>query len=158
MIVVDASALVAIADQEPEAELYLDSISVEGWGGFMSSDVNGVGSHDDAFGQVDLGFYASDNLRFTLGGSSYAGFEAGRVGMEWQIGEVGVPVSLTADARFGENDFTSVSAGLKIYFGGEDKSLIQRHREDDPPNRSVDAFTGAAAAGQNRPELPPPPP
>ena len=127
----------------PEAELYLENFSVEAWGGYMNTDFDGAGSEDDAFGQIDLGFYATENLRFTVGASSYAGFETGRLGMEWQIGELGLPLSLTADARFGEDDFTAVSAGFKIYFGAEDKSLIRRHREDDPPNRAKDVAEGA---------------
>ena len=30
------------------------------------------------------------------------------------------------------NPAFNILGGLKFYFGGEDKSLIRRHREDDP--------------------------
>jgi len=44
----------------------------------------------------------------------------------------GVMTSLFAEGRFGEGDFHGVWAGLRFYFGQKDKSLIRRHREDDP--------------------------
>ncbi|MGR3291066.1 MAG: hypothetical protein ACU0C9_07700, partial [Paracoccaceae bacterium] len=34
----------------------------------------------------------------------------------------------------GKDDFVSVWAGLRVYLGAEDKTLIRRHREDDPRN------------------------
>ena len=40
-----------------------------------------------------------------------------------------------ARSDFGEEDYTSVSGGLKVYFGADPrKSLIQRHRTEDPDN------------------------
>ncbi len=48
------------------------------------------------------------------------------------MGDMGFPASFTLDGQFGEEGFTAVMAGFSIYFGGEDKSLIRRHREDDP--------------------------
>lgn len=141
----------------PEAEFYLDNFSIEMWGGYMNTDFDGGPSNDDAFGQIDLGFYASDNLRFTVGASSYAGFTSARAGLEWQLSEDALPLSLTADARLGEDGFASISAGIKMYFGGESKSLMRRHREDDPPNRSVDVFSGIgnAATPDSGPQCPP---
>jgi hypothetical protein len=41
--------------------------------------------------------------------------------------------SLFVEARAGENQFNGVWGGLKFYFGQKDKTLIQRHRQDDPP-------------------------
>jgi hypothetical protein len=39
-------------------------------------------------------------------------------------------------------------AGLRIYFGNHDKSLIRRHREDDPQTRQeLNVATGVAALG-----------
>ena len=55
------------------------------------------------------------------------------------MGNTGLPVSLTLDGQVGEDGYTSVMAGVSLYFGGEDTSLIRRHREDDPdciPSRS----------------------
>jgi hypothetical protein len=33
----------------------------------------------------------------------------------------------------GESEFHGVWGGLRFYFGKKDKSLIARHRQDDPP-------------------------
>ena len=120
----------------PEAELYLDNISIEAIGGYM--DISSVGSEFYAAGDVAL--YATDNLRFAVGASTVAGFESAHAGMEWFMGDTGLPASITLDGRLGEDGFTSVTAGLSLYFGGEDKSLIRRHREDDPQIRFFDIF------------------
>lgn len=112
----------------PEAELYLDNISIEAIGGYM--DVSSTGSEFYAVGDVAL--YATDNLRLSVGASSVAGFESGHAGLEWFMGDTGIPASLTVDGRLGEDGFTSIMGGVSLYFGGEDKSLIRRHREDDP--------------------------
>jgi hypothetical protein len=121
----------------PEAELYLDNISIEAVGGYMDVS-NGVGSEYYAVGTVAL--YATDNLRLSVGASSVAGFDSANAGLEWFMGDTGFPASITVDGRIGEDGFTSVMAGLSLYFGGEDKSLIRRHREDDPRLRFFDIF------------------
>lgn len=113
----------------PEAELYLDNISIEAVGGYMDFS-DGIGSEFYAVGDVAL--YATDNLRLSIGASTVAGFESGRAGLEWFMGDTGIPASLTVDGRLGEDGFTSIMGGISLYFGGEDKSLIRRHREDDP--------------------------
>jgi hypothetical protein len=115
----------------PEAELYVDNFTIEAIGGYM--DVSGSGSSsDDFYALGTLALYATDNLRLSIGASTIAGFESGHAGLEWFMGDTGFPASLTLDGQFGENGFTAVTAGFSIYFGGEDKSLIRRHREDDP--------------------------
>ena len=154
----------------PEAELYLDNISIEAVGGYMDIS-NGVGSEFYAVGDVAL--YATDNLRLQVGASTVAGFESARAGLEWFMGDTGIPASLTVDGRIGEDGFSSVMAGISLYFGGEDKSLIRRHREDDPRLRFFDIFNagvlgsdkiggGELDEGPCDPEVPqcpsPPPP
>lgn len=121
----------------PEAELYLDNVSIEAVGGVMDIS-NGVGSEFYAVGTVAL--YATDNLRLQVGASTVAGFDSANAGLEWFMGDTGIPASLTVDGRIGEDGFSSVMAGLSLYFGGEDKSLIRRHREDDPRLRFFDIF------------------
>lgn len=121
----------------PEAELYLDNISIEAVGGYMDIS-NGDGSEFYAMGKVAL--YATENLRMAVGGSSVAGFESASAGLEWFMGDTGIPASLTLEGRLGEDDFSSVMAGISLYFGGEDKSLMRRHREDDPRLHFFDIF------------------
>lgn len=131
----------------PEAELYLGNVSVEAVAGYMNVDVSNSSSSDKFFAIGDVALYATDNLRLSVGASSVAGFETGRAGLEWFMGDdMGVPASFKLDGRVGEDGFTSIEAGLSFYFGGDDKSLIRRHREDDPRNRSLDIF-GATAGG-----------
>jgi hypothetical protein len=125
----------------PEAELYLDNISIEAVAGVM--DLGGSASGTEFFAIGDLALYATDNLRLSVGVRSVANFESGHAGLEWFMSDIGLPASFTLDGRLGEDGFSSVTAGFSVYFGGEDKSLIRRHREDDPKNRSVDIF-GAA--------------
>ena len=124
----------------PEAELYLGNISIEAIGGYMDVSGSGSSSGSEFYALADIALYATDNLRFSVGASSVAGFETGRAGLEWFMGDTGLPVSLKLDGRVGEEGFTSVSAGVSFYFGGEDKSLIRRHREDDPPVYTLDIF------------------
>lgn len=130
----------------PEAELYLDNISIEGIAGFMDVSGSGSSSGSEFYALADVALYATDNLRLSVGAASVAGFETGRAGLEWFMGETGLPVSLKLDGRVGEDGFTSVMAGVSLYFGGEDKSLIRRHREDDPPIYFLDVF-GAFLSG-----------
>jgi len=125
----------------PEAELYLDNISIEAVGGYMDIS-NGVGSEFYAVGTVAL--YATENLRLSVGASTVAGFDSANAGLEWFMGDTGIPASITVDGRIGEDGFSSVMAGLSLYFGGEDKSLIRRHREDDPRLRFFDIFNAGA--------------
>jgi hypothetical protein len=121
----------------PEAELYLGNISIEAVGGYM--DI----SHDsdgEFYAMGKLALYATDNLRLSIGASTVASFESANAGLEWFMGDTGIPASLTVEGRLGEDGFTSVMAGLSLYFGGEDKSLIRRHREDDPRLHFFDIF------------------
>ena len=125
----------------PEVELYLNNISIEAVAGFMDVNGSGLSKKNDFYAVGDLALYATDNLRLSVGASTVAGFDTGRVGLEWFMADtVNLPVSFTLDGRVGEDGFGSVMAGLNLYFGGEDKSLIRRHREDDPPLQFLDIF------------------
>ncbi len=121
----------------PEAELYLDNISIEAVGGYMDIS-NDSGGEFYAMGKLAL--YPNENLRLSVGASSVANFESANVGLEWFMGDTGIPASFTLEGRLGEDSFSSVMAGLSLYFGGEDKSLIRRHREDDPRLHFFDIF------------------
>jgi hypothetical protein len=134
----------------PEAELYLDNISIEAIGGYMDIS-DGIGSEFYAMGKLAL--YATDNLRLSVGASTVANFESANAGLEWFMGDTGLPASLTIDGQLGEDGFTSIMAGLSLYFGGEDKSLIRRHREDDPRlhffNIFSAGFLGSGVLGED---------
>jgi hypothetical protein len=120
----------------PEAEFYAGRFSFEGWAGFAKVDVNGFGSSNEGFAFADAAYYPMDDLRLSVGGTVVGSSRFLRAGMEYQVSD---PISLNLNAKFGEDDYVAVNAGLTFYFGGEGgKSLIRRHREDDPRNRLVD--------------------
>ena len=85
-------------------------------------------------------------MRLSVGASTVAGFKSGHINGEWQLSDAGLPLSLTAEGRIGDSGFVTASLGLKLYFGAEDKTLIRRHREDDPRNRTLDISQAAGSA------------
>jgi hypothetical protein len=132
----------------PEAELYLDRFSLEGWAGIAGLDfvdpnlVDKIGG----FAIGDAAYYPTDDFRLSLGGSYVLGDLSLHGGAEYQFTGFGVPLSITGDARLHNNGSATFTVGLKGYFGGDDsKSLINRHRQDDPPNRAIDLFAGAGS-------------
>jgi opacity protein-like surface antigen len=122
----------------PEAELYLGNVSLEAWGGYLNLDPEDGGSKDTGFIIGDAAFYVTDDFRVSVGGKIVDDFEALRAGFEYQFADSNI--ALQGKAEYGDDDYFTILGGLKIYFGGEDKSLIRRHREDDPRNRTLDLF------------------
>ncbi|MCC6946508.1 MAG: hypothetical protein IT539_01960 [Bradyrhizobiaceae bacterium] len=85
------------------------------------------------FDQINLHYYYTDNARLTIGHRYLGGKHALALGGEWAIPLA--PRTLGAfslEGRIGEDNYTGVWAGLKVYFGQQDKPLIARHRQDDP--------------------------
>jgi hypothetical protein len=121
----------------PEFELYGERASFEATAGYMNV-LDGPREGDQVFALADVAFYPTENLRLVAGVSSVAKFESAHVGLEWSMQDHGLPISMTLDGRAGERDYIQATAGLKIYFGGETKSLIRRHREDAARNRALD--------------------
>jgi hypothetical protein len=120
-----------------EAELYAGMFSLEGWAGLQDTDFSGA----DVFAKLTAAVYLTEDLRLDAGVRFMEDFTYGAVSAEWQLPDL--PVSLTAEGRVGDDDYSSVTVGAKFYFGGEGKSLIRRHREDDPNDGLFD-FIGAA--------------
>lgn len=132
-----------------EGELYLDRISLEGWAGLAAVDYYNAPPADfeGMFAFGDVAYYATDDLRLALGASYVLGESKAHLSAEYLMRDYGVPLSLSAEARIGASGNYSATIGLKGYFGGNDdnKSLIDRHRQDDPRNRALDLFTGAGS-------------
>lgn len=128
-----------------EAEAYMGNVTLRGIAGLSDVNVSGPGNDGtDFLGIGEVGFYATDNLKLWVEGSSVANFEAVGAGAEWLMqDQLGMPVSLKLSGGIGENGYTAATAGVAFYFGGneEGKSLIRRHREDDP---EIEAFPGGA--------------
>ena len=130
----------------PEAELYMDRLSFEGWGGFATINYVDPAMLDKtgAFAIADVAYYATDDFRLAVGGSYVLGDLSLHASAEYQFQGLGMPLSLTGDARLHTDGNYTLTAGLKGYFGGDpQKSLIERHRQDDPPNRALSLFFSA---------------
>jgi hypothetical protein len=127
----------------PEVELYSGQFSFEAWAGMANVDVNGFGKSNKGFAFADVGFYATDDLRLSIGASVLGESKFLNAGLEYQVTD---PVSISLGGKIGDDDYVAVNAGLTLYFGETgNKTLIRRHREDDPRNRLID-FQAAQAS------------
>jgi hypothetical protein len=124
-----------------EFQLYVRQFSLDGLAGFESVNVpttagTPVGTSDNhAFGQIDLAYYPIDDLKLTIGYHYEDATSLGSAGVEYLLRASGSPISLFAKSDFGDEQFNRVTGGLEIYFGSDPgKSLIERHRTEDPEN------------------------
>jgi hypothetical protein len=112
-----------------EGALYLGPVTLDVIAGAETGD-----NVDTQFLDVArVGYYPTDNILLSVGQSYILGVHSGLAGAEWGFGVGGgTMVSLFANGGLAENGNGTVLGGLRIYFGQRDKSLIRRHREDDP--------------------------
>ena len=88
---------------------------------------------DRFFAEVDLSYYPSDNLRLSVGYNYENEASLGAAAFEYMPRWTGLPMSVFGTGNFGDDDHTRVTGGLKVYLAADcNKSLIRRHREDDP--------------------------
>jgi hypothetical protein len=113
-----------------EGEAYFGQFTLAGRGGFEETASDGRGG----YGRLDLHWYPIDDLDLSVGAQIDTHETYGRFGVEYQFGVHALPgLAAFADvAVFGAGVKYGL-VGLRYYFGA-DKSLIRRHREDDPPN------------------------
>lgn len=110
-----------------EAELYLDRVTLSGAGGWE----NNISFSDDKFfGAGQLSFYPNNNINLNVGIAHTSGETFATYGAEWQPNNS--QVSMFAQGATNGDDFNSIHGGIRIHFGAGQKSLIRRHREDDP--------------------------
>jgi hypothetical protein len=128
-----------------EGELYLDDVSLEAWGGVAGINYDVLPDVAGVFLIADAAYYFTDDFRASLGVSHLLGVNGLHLGAEYQFGAFDMPLSFTADARYNSDGSYSLMAGLKGYFGGEQKSLKDRHRQDDPPNRTLGLFAASGS-------------
>jgi hypothetical protein len=83
------------------------------------------------FDRIDLSYYFTENMKLGIGHRYLSGKNALALRGEWAapLGG-GRMASIFVEGRAGEDNFKSIWAGLRMYFGNKDKSLIRRHRED----------------------------
>jgi hypothetical protein len=120
-----------------ESEYYLGRVTLGAQGGIANIDYN-CGSlpfietdETDYYASTKVGFYPIDDLCLSL---SYTRvFDNGLVQAQVEYQTPLDGVSLFTDLAQGDNNYDHALVGLRYYFGKE-KSLILRHRQDDPPN------------------------
>lgn len=142
----------------PEVEFYLNRFTVSAVAGyeFGNRDIR-----DGFFADALLSYYSTDDLRLYLGGNyGFAGVQ-GKAGVEYQLpaGSGYSNVAMFAEARLGEEGYKAAFAGVKIALGAPDKSLIRRHREDDPIawiKQNIHDVGQATAKGKFNPPSNPP--
>jgi len=147
----------------PEGEAYLGRWTLQGVAGveFGNSQSGTVGPiiqtynvRTRFFDQVNLGFYVTDNVEIYAGHRDLGGLNAAAFGAEW-----GIPLGrdmmagLFAEGQVGARPANAAWGGLRLYFGQKDKTLIRRHREDDPPIWN----NGSNAINNNGSQAPAPP-
>lgn len=106
------------------------------------------------FDQINLSYYIQPDWKAFVGHRYLGGKHALAAGTEWAMPlGAGRMASLFVEARLGEDDFHGVWGGLKFYFGQKDKSLIARHRQDDPINwnpESLFSIVNSAASSNSK--------
>jgi hypothetical protein len=104
------------------------------------------------FDKVDLSYYVTDNFRIGVGQRYDLGVNAAAFSTEYMFSSSGgLAASVFAEGRYGEGNYRAGLVGLKLYLGPQGKSLIRRHREDDPAIGLVDDFI---AMPKSRPVAP----
>lgn len=124
-----------------EGELYLDQFTIAAGAGYQIIDLdddnllspNSDFEEEGIYGQLDLSWYATDNLVLSVGAATDPNHDIlGIAGVEWAPAiESFDGLSLFADGMVGEDDYVSASLGVRFYFG-EGTTLKKRHRFDDP--------------------------
>lgn len=87
------------------------------------------------FDDVFIAYYPIDDLKLAVGHVYSQGLNGASVQAEYLLSQFrgsGIAVSTFAEGIVGANNNSLAMAGIKIYFGNHDKTLIRRHREDDP--------------------------
>ena len=112
-----------------EGEYYVGSVTLGGNAGYQF----GRGIEDGFFGIASLRGYLTDDLALAVSAHYAEGSGTSvSIGAEFQPGLGGLPgLAVFADATAGSDDFMQALFGIRYYFGAP-KSLIDRHRRDDP--------------------------
>jgi hypothetical protein len=159
-----------------EGALYWDRWSIEGiagveWGNSGSVTVGdpvngftttGFDIQTRFFDKINFGYYLQDNFKVFAGHRYLGGKNAAAFGAEYAfpLQSNGLMASLFVEARAGEDDYHGIWGGLKLYIGQHNKTLIQRHRQDDPFEWSPESLIAIINSPTFNfiPGTPPPPP
>lgn len=144
-----------------EGEYYAGRWTVTGRAGYQWGTMARRGrltAPDGPYARATLDYYITEDLMIR-GGLGFNPLRNDQVNpqilgrIEWQFARSSVP-GLTAfvDGQVSGHDSYRAMAGIRWHFrlsGETDKSLIRRHREDDPDGLNNDVFTGGFSNGEN---------
>ena len=85
---------------------------------------------------VEAKFYPIDDLALSVGHIYSFGRNAVTGEVEYilpQFRGSNIAPSVYVAGAYGWNNASNIMAGIRVYFGNHDKTLIRRQREDDPP-------------------------
>lgn len=135
-----------------EGEYYLDRFTLAGYVGHQSGDID-----DSGYGGLRAQYYVLDDLMLSACVATSDGFQRYAAGVEYQTPLNGL--ACFASAATGEDDYDQALFGLRLYLGTGSKSLIKRHREDDPFNNLLGSIidTFVFMGKKDKSDLPPPP-
>lgn len=117
-----------------EAEYYLNNFTINIYGGRQEGDTPNTG-----YAGATASYYITENILVQLGGETVSDQHNGNVNVEWQPEFTPNGLSLFVNGMSGNNDIEAIYAGVKFYIGAN-KSLIDRHRKDDPSNQLYNNF------------------
>lgn len=120
-----------------EGEYYVDKWTLGATGGSQTGFIGGTW-----YGSLVSKYYINDDLMIDASVQGFSDTRVGQIGIEWQPQTQFEGLSLFAVGGVGSDDLDYAMAGVKFYFGGTDKSLKLRHREDDPINSLIGAASG----------------
>jgi len=144
-----------------EFQLFGDRASLEGLAGIEGVEFPGTSgglpvinqSNTHFFGQANLDYYPTDDLRLSAGVKYADQTVLGTADAEYLLHGLSMPVSVFVDGQFGQSNDDQVMGGVRGYVGGgPTKTLLARQRHDDPPNYTPvfpNAVTVAATGGPN---------
>ncbi len=118
-----------------EGEYYYNQFTISGYLGHQDGDVDNSG-----YAGIIAGYYLCDDLLASAGAHTSDGFQRYDVGVEYQTSAPGL--TIYGNLAMGEDDYEHVYFGLRYYFGADEKTLIKRHREDDPLNNIFGGLIG----------------
>ena len=133
-----------------ESEYYFKKVTLGTVVGYNNYDSHiattfpGLATHQNfAAARVYAAIYPLDDLMVRLEYQSRFNHNFCFAHVEWQTPVNGWAVF--ADGGIGENGYAHLLGGLRMYFGGN-KSLKDRHRQDDPSNINT-TFVSTSSAG-----------
>ncbi len=123
-----------MAQVGPEFEVYWKDWTFRGIAGWAGGDIP-----DSGFAKLDVVWYPVQDFMLSVGYRNTFNQSALALGAEYLLPQsTGMGrVSLFAEGRFGNESNRAAIAGLRVYFGPS-KTLIDKHRRDDPHDWSND--------------------